>query len=168
MICHPSAICCREPSCCLWHDVCFPGRRAPIAENRCRWQLTGWAYRSQWWQIFQVTSTVKKKKSFGKEAVMMTEREEDRPEGRKKVKEWWREGRAGEKKRDWDQCNAMHVEFPLIWFCVLCLFKSALIWLCVLIASEQGFALAFSLLLCCFFSPLIGVGISLHDTNPLW
>lgn len=38
-----------------------------------------------------------------------------------------------------------------------------------IIASEQGFALAFSPPLCCFLPPphLIGVGISLYDTNRL-
>ena len=37
MICHPSAISCRWPSCCSWHDVCALGEGPDCS---CRWQLT--------------------------------------------------------------------------------------------------------------------------------
>lgn len=76
----------------------FPGRGAR-SQNRCRWQLTGWDQRSHWRQIFQVTSTEEKKDNQSDKAVvMMTDREEDRQEWRKKVKEGSRKGIA-EKER---------------------------------------------------------------------
>lgn len=65
------------------------------------------------------------------------------------------------------ECKVMHIEFNLIWFCVLCLFKSALIWFPTLIASSERFAWAFFLISVFFFSScLIETLISHCHINP--